>query len=423
MSKFETAENIFNKANGAFVDEDFSTALENYNSAIQLEGDNAEFYIKRSACHYKLKNFTDAISDANNAIKLNPKLPQAYLRKGMAAFALEEFESAKASFEKGLEYDPTNNTLKTWSRKCDAELEEAGGDAQPSKPATSNAAPSATSAPTTAAPPQNTNTPAPAAPVKRTVADYKPEPRIRHEWFQTEQNVSVGILAKNLKQEDTVIDMKPDSLLVTVKLPEGTEYQLDLDLCGTVVPELSSFKFLPARLEINLKKDKSCRWANLERVEGITNITPWDSVVLPKGPATTVMTKPINAMNTPTTSTTKATVPAPTTQASTVPKPTTSVPLVPSPNPIPPKPKKNWDAIVKEAEADEKPEGEEALQKVFQSIYANGSDEQRRAMMKSFIESGGTVLSTNWDEVGKNKVEGSAPKGMEMKDWKEKDQN
>lgn len=58
MSKFETAESIFNKANGAFVDEDFSAALEHYNSAIQLEGDNAEFYIKRSACHYKLKNFT-----------------------------------------------------------------------------------------------------------------------------------------------------------------------------------------------------------------------------------------------------------------------------------------------------------------------------------------------------------------------------
>eukprot|EP00029_Vermamoeba_vermiformis_P010546 TRINITY_DN555_c0_g1_i1.p1 TRINITY_DN555_c0_g1~~TRINITY_DN555_c0_g1_i1.p1 ORF type:complete len:135 (+),score=27.01 TRINITY_DN555_c0_g1_i1:42-446(+) len=124
MSKFETAEGTFNKANAAFVDEDFSAALEHYNSAIQLEGDNAEFYVKRSACHYKLKNFTDAISDANNAIKLNPKLAQAYLRKGMAAFALEEFESAKASFDKGLEYEPTNSTLKTWSRKCDAELEE-----------------------------------------------------------------------------------------------------------------------------------------------------------------------------------------------------------------------------------------------------------------------------------------------------------
>ena len=33
-----------------------------------------------------------------------------------------------------------------------------------------------------------------------------------HEWFQTEHSVSVGILAKNLKQEDTVIDIKTDSV-------------------------------------------------------------------------------------------------------------------------------------------------------------------------------------------------------------------
>lgn len=109
----------------------------------------------------------------------------------------------------------------------------------------------------------------------------------------------------------------------------------------------------------------------------MTNVTPWDSVVLPKGP----LTKPISALNTPTNNVN--TTPTVTTTAPVVPKP--SVPLVTTPNPIPPKPKKNWDAIIKEAEAEEKPEGEEALQKVFQSIYANGSDEQRRAMMKSFV--------------------------------------
>jgi len=64
-------------------------------------------------------------------------------------------------------------------------------------------------------------------------------------------------------------------------------------------------------------------------------------------------------------------------------------------------------------------DSEDGLNKVFQDIYAGGSDEQRRAMMKSFVESGGTVLSTNWEDVGKRRVEGSAPKGMEMKSWNE----
>jgi hypothetical protein len=33
------------------------------------------------------------------------------------------------------------------------------------------------------------------------------------------------------------------------------------------------------------------------------------------------------------------------------------------------------------------------------------------------VESNGTVLSTNWKEVGTKKVEGSPPDGMEMKKW------
>jgi len=44
---------------------------------------------------------------------------------------------------------------------------------------------------------------------------------------------------------------------------------------------------------------------------------------------------------------------------------------------------------------------------------------KRRAIEKSFYESGGTVLSTNWSEVGKGKVEGSPPKGLEMKNYKD----
>ena len=64
-------------------------------------------------------------------------------------------------------------------------------------------------------------------------------------------------------------------------------------------------------------------------------------------------------------------------------------------------------------------EGDAALNKVFQDIYFKGSDEQKRAMMKSFVESGGTVLSTNWNDVGARYVEGSPPKGMEMHNWNE----
>ncbi|KAF5442179.1 hypothetical protein F2P56_034866 [Juglans regia] len=84
------------------------------------------------------------------------------------------------------------------------------------------------------------------------------------------------------------------------------------------------------------------------------------------------------------------------------------------------KPKKDWDKIeadVKKEEKDEKLDGDAALNKFFQNIYADADEDTKRAMKKSFVESNGTVLSTNWKEVGSKKVEGSPPDGMEMRRW------
>lgn len=47
----------------------------------------------------------------------------------------------------------------------------------------------------------------------------------------------------------------------------------------------------------------------------------------------------------------------------------------------------------------------DAVDGFFKKLYAGADDDTRRAMMKSYVESNGTALSTNWSEVGKGKVE------------------
>lgn len=81
---------------------------------------------------------------------------------------------------------------------------------------------------------------------------------------------------------------------------------------------------------------------------------------------------------------------------------------------------RNWDKLaadIEKEEKEEKLEGDAALNQLFQKIYGEGSDEVKRAMNKSFVESGGTVLSTNWSEVGSKKVDCKPPDGMEYKKW------
>lgn len=75
--------------------------------------------------------------------------------------------------------------------------------------------------------------------------------------------------------------------------------------------------------------------------------------------------------------------------------------------------RKDWAAIEKELdkeleedeEAESKVGGEASFQKLLQTIYAQADDDTRRAMMKSYQTSAGTVLSTNWNEVSKTDYE------------------
>lgn len=79
------------------------------------------------------------------------------------------------------------------------------------------------------------------------------------------------------------------------------------------------------------------------------------------------------------------------------------------------KPAKDWDKIVRDFEEEEK--SESSADDMLKKIYEGGSDETKRAMIKSFTESCGTVLSTNWDEIGKKKTKVVPPDGACLRKW------
>ena len=81
---------------------------------------------------------------------------------------------------------------------------------------------------------------------------------------------------------------------------------------------------------------------------------------------------------------------------------------VPSPKPStstssPTCPNKDWSKI------DEDVEDSNNVDDFFKSIYGNADEDTKRAMMKSFYESKGTCLSTNWQDVGSRFVTPKPP--------------
>lgn len=74
---------------------------------------------------------------------------------------------------------------------------------------------------------------------------------------------------------------------------------------------------------------------------------------------------------------------------------------------------KDWDSIAK----DDDEEDAADVDSFFKELFKNSTPEQQRAMMKSYTESNGTALSTDWSSVAKGKVETKPPDGMEAKKW------
>ncbi|KAI3953376.1 hypothetical protein MKX01_042354 [Papaver californicum] len=357
-------------AKEAFVDDNFELAIDLYTQAITMDPQNPDLFADRAQANIKLENFTEAVADSNRAILLDPSMGKAYLRKGTACFKLEEYQTAKAALEGGAALSPGDARFTNLIKECDEKIAEEV--AQLSNQFGQNVPP--------------TNAPAPAvssslevapAIVQEPVVAPPPTPKYRHGYYQKPEEVVVTIFAKGVPAQNVTVDFGEQILSVTISIPGQDEFIFQPRLFGKIKPEMCRYEVMSTKIEMHLAKAEAINWTSLEYTR-----------------ENTVQQK----LNAPSASQSKPSYPSSKSKLRPV----------------------DWDKLeaeVKKEEKEEKLEGDAALNKLFADIYRDADDDTKRAMRKSFSESNGTVLSTNWKEVGAKKVETSPPTGMELKKW------
>jgi suppressor of G2 allele of SKP1 len=170
-------------------------------------------------------------------------------------------------------------------------------------------------------------------------------------------------------------------------------------LKGGIDPEASDYTVGKVKIEIRLVKAAEGRWGSLVKESGKEGMS-----ISTRDVNTLVLMTRILLMTEPTLS---------------------AFPRSGEPS-TQPRQRKNWESVTNDILSKEKDKtsnedpnagGDTALNGFFQNLYKDADEDSQRAMMKSFIESGGTTLSTNWDEVKKETVTVKPPDGSEWKKW------
>ncbi|KAJ2897666.1 Cochaperone protein [Coemansia aciculifera] len=184
-------------------------------------------------------------------------------------------------------------------------------------------------------------------------------PSARHEWYQNDDFVILEVFIKRVQKDAAVVEFSDQGVSLSVKMATGSENNYEFDpLMHAIAPKESTYEIMSTKIEIRLKKAApGLKWDCLEQSEA-------QRLASSKGKAS----------------------------------------LSSSRQGV------SWDTIAANAEKETKLKpGEQSVNQLFQSIYKDADEETRRAMMKSYIESNGTALSTDWKTVSKGPVETTPP--------------
>lgn len=382
----------------------YAEAIKQYTAALAVSPTSPDYLIKRSTAYQRSTpaDYASALADANKAVLNAQKrgkrelILQGQLRRAIALFGLERYPDSRFCLDIVKRMDPKEKTLPIWENKVATKMAAMDGE----KEVTIKEIPDEEETPVASQTKKADSTSSTAAtPPQPAVVAQTPADKIRHDWYQNNDKVYFTLLAKGVPKDKAIIDIQPRSLTISFPLQTSSDYDFSLEpLFAEIDPSASTFTIMSTKVEVVLKKSQpGQKWSSLESNE-------------PAGQK-------------PSTATSVASAPA---QTSTTAQKAPSYPTSSRSGP------KNWDKLASEAlakpktddskpgaktEEEEDDEGGDPVNGFFKKLYAGADPDTRRAMMKSFSESNGTALSTNWEEVKKAKVETSPPDGLEAKKW------
>ncbi|ESZ94119.1 hypothetical protein SBOR_5473 [Sclerotinia borealis F-4128] len=385
----------------AIEKKDYPAAITHLTKALAESSTSPNYLIFRSTAYQRAKNHDAALADADAAVHAavarsrRELIATAHFRRAVALHGLGRFGDARMCLNWCRQKNEKEKALTIWQAKVKADYDAAGGDEAecnqctvkeiPGKPTIKvekGKAPEISTAPTS-------------TPVSAPVAT--PKEKIRQEWFQSSSKVTITIFAKGVAKDTAQIIIEEGQVEVSFPIGQtGTTYDFTASpLFAQIDPTQSKFNITPNKVEIDLHKSKEgLKWSTLEGTDPIASKSAEEqkseipsAILNPK--TDTVPSYPTSSRNGP----------------------------------------KNWDALASSALNSEKKDGDKStnggddeedgdpMNAFFKKLYKDADPDTKRAMMKSFQESNGTALSTNWSDVSKGPVETSPPEGVEAKKW------
>lgn len=334
---------------------DFTAALQQYTQALSENPNAFLAYIKRATVYSKTKQYDLAKQDIAKALEIAESRGKRN-DKALTYYKLGLVNYGESDYVLALRHFQLAKELGSSEAALDIWIAKAERDV---KKVSSEQKPAISSPPSAVSPAPSTSLDA--------INQHAPlKAQIRNDWYQSNEAVTITIYAKKVDELSVKTKFRPRSAEISFPTSGSSEYSFDLEpLYGEIVPEESLVRVFGTKLELTLVKKKPGKWASLEG-DGSTDSAD----------------------------------PAPTALAALV-YPSSAKKAI------------NWSSF--DIKDEEEPSG--AGNDFFEKLYLGQDDDTRRAMMKSYVESNGTVLTTNWDEAKDKKFETSPPEGMEAKKW------